>query len=347
MDDVRTVAGELHRLAENEPLGAFDTAELLERGRRGRRRRKLFTAGGAIAGVAAIALAVGLLPNLGSAASEPPVSGDQTQNSLFEPVPGWPRGEAGAGQKLTKEEATRRCDLRYPQYKGKTLRGSTFSTGQSAMYDIKIGEKDAMCNVPGGDKPIAALVRAAMADPVPTTAADQLRNCSVRAWVDLTGWRVVASDQSKRLATTILIAISPSGRKAIACELDPIGPYRSEDFNNSQFLTLGSLGPNDPVTTPGKGAKHADLFAGAGGGGGYCPGTACTKNYNFTGWGRVSSTATKVSIKMGSDPAHVVPVTDGWFALTYVSKADQSTVKNPPTITAYDKHGKIVKIIQH
>jgi hypothetical protein len=166
----------------------------------------------------------------------------------------------------------------------------------------------------------------------------------VQAWVDVTGWRVVASDQSQRLGTTILIAISPSGQKAMSCALAPFpnGP----DLTNSQFLTLGSLGPNDPVTNPAKDSKHADLFAGGGGGGGYCPGTPCTKNYNFTGWGRVSSKATKVSIKMGSDPAHVVAVNDGWFALTYVSKADQNAVKNPPTITAYDKLGRIVKIVQ-
>jgi hypothetical protein len=362
MEDVRTVATELHRLAEAEPQEPFDTAQLLTRGRRGLRRRRLFTAGGAVAGVAAVALAVSVLPGLGTGQDPLPAAGGDSGKSLFEPLPGVPRGEASAGQKLTKEEATRRCDLRYPEHKGRGLNGSgPFWSGRSATYAARNGSGPAspgrgvprsggfdftVCIVPGGDKPSTALVTAAEKDPLPTTAAGQLRNCSVQAWVDLTGWRVVASDQSRRLRTTMLIAVSPSGRKAIACQLDPVVPGGGPEFNNSQFLALHALGADDPVISPSKGSKHAGLFAGGGGGGGYCPGDPCTKNYNFTGWGRVPSNATTVSIKMGTDPAHVVPVTDGWFALSYVSKADQSTVKNPPTITAYDKRGKVVTVVK-
>ncbi|NIK56192.1 hypothetical protein [Kribbella shirazensis] len=343
MDDVRTVAEELHRLAEAEQQDPIDTAQLLARGRRGLRRRRLLGAGGALAGVAAIALAASFLPNLGTSTEPLPVAGGD--NSLFEPVPGVPRGEESAGQKLTAEEATRRCDLRYPVHKGKSLpRSGTYWSGRSATYSSR-GDF-AVCIVPGGDKPSAALIAAAKRDPMPTTAAGQLRNCSVQAWVDLTKWHVVAVDRSTRLRTTMLIAVSPTGRKAIACQLDAALPVSGQEFNNSQFLTLGSLDENDPVTSAGKGSKHADLFAGGGGGGGFCPERSCTKNYFFTGWGRVASNATTVKLQMGSDPAHVVPVTDGWFALTYVSKADHSTVKNPPTITAYDKRGKVVKVVQ-
>lgn len=341
MDDVRTVAGELHLLAEDEALEPFDTAALVARGRRGRRRRRLFGAGGAIAGVAAVALAVTFLPDLGTA-DQPQVAGSDTQSSLFEPVPGVPHGEAGAGQKLTKDEATRRCELRYPEAKGKTLQGTRFESGRTAMYDMKNRQKPGTCLVPGGDKPTQALVAAAEKDPLPATTAGQLRNCSVQTWMDLTKWRVLAVDQSKRLGTTMLVAISPSGQKAISCQLYP---FEHRNFASTQILTLGSLGPSDPVLTPAKGSKPAELFAGGGGGGSYCPGTPCTKSYNFTGWGRISSEATTVSIKMGTDPAHVVPVNDGWFALSYVSKADMSTVKNPPTITAYDKHGRVVQTV--
>ncbi|WP_350280672.1 hypothetical protein [Kribbella sp. HUAS MG21] len=361
MDNERTVAAELHRLAENEAHEPIDALQLVARGRRGLRRRRLFTAGGAVAGVAAIALAVSVLPGLGATEDPLPVA-----SGSFEPVPGVPGGEAGAGQKLTKEEATRRCDLRYPEHKGRELNGNgPFWSGRPATYGGKDGSGPAtsprpgsserpatskldfaVCVVPGGDKPSAALVAAAAKDPAPTTAAGQLRNCSVQTWVDLTGWSIVASDQSPRLRTAVLVAISPSGQKAVACQLDALPANAGQEFTNSQFLTVDALDPNDPITTPGKGSKHANLFAGGGGGGGYCPGTPCSKNYFFTGWGRVPSSAATVSIKMGTDPAHVVPVTDGWFALSYVSKSDHSTVKNPPTITAYDKRGKVVKVVQ-
>jgi hypothetical protein len=108
---------------------------------------------------------------------------------------------------------------------------------------------------------------------------------------------------------------------------------------------LGSYTASDPVLTPAKGTKHAELFAAAGGGG-YCPAKKCTNNYSYTGWGRVASNATKVRLQLGPD-VHEVAVTDGWFAFSYVGTADQSVVKNSPKLTAYDKFGKVVKAINY
>jgi hypothetical protein len=345
MDDVREIRAELQRLAEAEAMDPLDTARLLARGHRGRRRRTVLTAGAAIGGVAVIALAASLLPSLGVAGKQPGVAGDQGQVSMFEPVPGVPRGEAGAGQTVTKEEATRRCALRYPQYTQPVEGTGSYQAGRTTMYEMKIGEKYAECTIPGGDKPSAALVAAATKDPMPTSAAGQLRNCSVHLWVDLTRWRVVASDQSKRLATTMLVAISPSGRKAVACQLAPSRMGGASAGGHAQFLTLNSLGASDPILTPAKGTRPADLFV-ASGGGSYCPGTPCTGNYHYIGWGRVSSTATKVRLELGPGPAHEVPVTDGWFAFSWLSPGPDDTVTRP-RLTAYDAAGKVVKVISH
>lgn len=343
MDDVREVRAELQRLAEAEALKPLDTDELLARGRRGRRRRTALAAGAAISGVAVVALVVSLMPGV-SVAEEPGFAGDQNQNSQFEAVPGIERGEDAAGQTITKDEAVRRCALRYPEHKKAMQSPASVKAGSTAMYAPEIGSKFAACTIPGGDKPKAELVAAAEKDPLPTTAAGQLRNCSVQLWVDLTGWRVMVADQSERLGTTVLVAISPSGKKAVACELAP--PTAGEPMPGATpFLTLNALNENDPVLTPRKGAKHAELFVASGGGGGYCPGTPCTKQYHYTGWGRVASTATKVRLELGPGPTHDVEVVDGWFAFTWVSPGPATKV-SAPKLTAYDKAGKVVKVIR-
>ncbi|MEV0290563.1 hypothetical protein AB0H36_41085 [Kribbella sp. NPDC050820] len=344
MDDVREVRAELQRLAEAEALEPFDTDGLLARGRRGRRRRTVLAAGAAISGVAVVALVVSLIPGGSVADKEPGFAGDQNQNSQFEAVPGIERGEAAAGQTITKEEAVRRCALRYPDHKQALQAAGSVKAGSTAMYAFEMGARFAACTIPGGDKPKAELVAAAEKEPLPTTAAGQLRNCSVQLWVDLTGWRVMAADQSARLGTTVLVAISPSGKKAVACELAP--RTAGEPMPGATpFLTLNALGDKDPVLTPGKGAKHAELFVASGGGGGHCPGTPCTKQYNYTGWGRVSSTATKVRLELGPGPTHDVEVVDGWFAFTWLSPGPATKV-SAPKLTAYDKAGKVVKVIR-
>src|SRR5262249_32560053 len=146
------------------------------------RRRRFLGMGGAVAGVAAVALAVTLIPNHTATGGNPGVAGSRTETSQFSPVPGIPRGEDGAGQRISKQEAERRCALRYPGTNG-SMRGTTgFRSVSSQAYVDKAaadGQRIRFCSIPGGDKPSAALVAAAKADPFPKSAADQLRNCSV------------------------------------------------------------------------------------------------------------------------------------------------------------------------
>src|SRR5262249_32932366 len=160
----------------------------------------------------------------------------------------------------------RRCALRHPEVK-KPLRGTGPSrSGDSLTYEVQNGEKFVACIVPGGGKPSAALIAAAAKDPVPATTAGQLRNCSALIWGDLTRWRVVASDQSKRRATTSLVAISPSGRKVVACQLQPPRPGMptANEEGNSRFITSGSY-------TADKGSTQMELSGGFGAGGSFCP----------------------------------------------------------------------------
>jgi hypothetical protein len=112
----------------------------------------------------------------------------------------------------------------------------------------------------------------------------------------------------------------------------------------SVVLTLDALGPDDPVLTHGKGSRGSDLFVGGGGGGSYCPGTPCPDNYHYSGWGRLVSKATTVRLQLGPGPVHEVPVTDGWFAFTSLSAVSDDQVGRPK-LTAYDKDGKVVKVI--
>ena len=347
MEDVREVSAELHRLADSEPLDPFDTDALLTRGHRGRRRRKLLGVGGAVAGVAAIAVAASLLPGLTSANDKPGVANDHTQHAGFSPVPGVPSGEAGADQRITKAEATRRCSLQNPGEK-RPLEGATDGNARSGhlmLYQIKIGEKSGHCTVPGGDRPSAALVAAAAKDPVPAGMADKLRNCSVIAWIDVTDWRVVASDQSKALGKAAIVAISPSGHKVVDCELSSAKQPGSELSRSATFLTLTNLNSSDPVLDPSDKSVRADMYAGAGGGGG-CVNRTCSI-YGMSGWGRVkSTTATTVRLRIGSAPAYEVPVgPGGWFAYTWFTKSKYK-ITDQPKVAAYDKTGKVVKVFQ-
>jgi hypothetical protein len=342
MEDVHEVSAELRRLAESEAMGPLDTTQVLQRGRRGRRRRKLLGAGGAVAGVAVIALGASLLPNLTSAGNPPSVAGPPEQ---FGPVPGVPRGEASADQRITHEEAERRCALRNPDETRKLEGKGTARSGHMMMYEFKVGAKGTDCIVPGGDKPSAELVAAAAKDPLPKSTADKLRNCSVLAWVDVTGWQVVASDESKTLGQAEVVAISPTGHKVMECAFQTDVPSRTGLQGNTTFATLTNLTSSDPVLNPADKSPRTDMYA-AGGGGGACTAGVC-HGWGMSGWGRVASKdAATVRLRIGNGRIYQVPVGEGgWFAFTWKSTAryKQGTL---PKVAAYTKAGKVVKVFE-
>ncbi|MDX2970910.1 hypothetical protein [Kribbella solani] len=338
MDDTREVSAELHRLADGEPLEPFDTAQLVAKGRRGRRRRKLFGAGGAVAGVAVIALGATLVPNLTSADRQPSVAGQDS--SMFGPVPGVPSGEDGVNQTISKAEAERRCALRNPEQK-LPLMGKTFRSVHSAVYDFRNGTKPESCDIPGGDKPTAALIAEVQKRKIPADLAGQLKACSVAAWSDLTKWTVVAQDRNAALGKAVLVAVSPSREKAVSCILQTgeSGPWYN--LTSISSLTLDKIDPNLDPAMPAVGNKRLDLYSG-GGGGGQCTNGTCFGD-TYVDWGRAASNATKVKVQQGTGPVQEVPVNDGWFAYVFTSKA-KHPAKVFPKATAYDKNNKVVRV---
>jgi hypothetical protein len=343
MDDVREISAELHRLADSETMQPLDTTELLTRGRRTRRRRKLLGTGGAIAGVAVIALGASLLPDLSSADSQPGVAGGPPDQ--FQPVPGVPRGEAGADQRISVAEAQRRCELRNPDQKRKLINTKGARSGHVALYDLKVGDKKDLCIVPGGDRPSPELVAAADKDPMPKSIAGKLRNCAVLAWIDVTGWQVVASDESKALGQAEVVAVSPTGHKVMDCSLHTNVPGATGLQGDTTFVTLTNLTSSDPQLNPAVKSGRTDMYVG-GGGSGACTAGVC-KGWGTSGWGRVASKdAVTVRLRIGNGPVYQVPVGEGgWFAYTWKTSAPHPQ-KTYPKVAAYDKAGKIVKVFE-
>lgn len=345
MEDTREVSAELDRLTDNEPPVGFDAGTVLTRGRRGLRRRRFLTAGGAVAGVAAAALAVTLVPNLVTSSNDPGVAGAET--SQFSAVPGVPRGEDGAGQRISKQEAERRCALRYPGAKV-TMKGKAGFRSVSSAF-LAPGAKvqnTFVCSIPGGDKPSAALVAAAKADPFPDDPAGQLRNCSVNAWVDMTKWHVQVSDRLnlteknyRGFSRELLVAISPSGKTAIACQL-PTDQLRSAGYGwGVTAVRLDDLGTDYPrmMWPDGTLGKEIATILPEGTD---CNGGTCGKSLP-SGWGRAPENTAKIVVQVGSGPKYEAPVKDGWFAFTAFDKTSHTT-KDRLTVRAYDKNGTLL-----
>lgn len=333
MDDI---GAELRRLVIKDPLDPIDAHALLERGRRSRRRRRLLSAGGGIAGVAAVAIAASLLPNLNSAVDQPAVTGTETPAtktaaSDFTPVPGVPRGEAAVNQKLSFAEATRRCTLRYPDNKLSLRKNFFWYAGLTVPYELKQGSPYAVCTIPGGDKPSAALLAAARRDPMPATAAGQLRNCSVLYWTDLTKWRILTSETSPGLATS-LTAVSPSGRSVVSCALAPKWEDNANPFGSGPRLITVAARATDPFD---------DNFSFSGGQQG-CRGTKC-KGWLYVADGRLPANITRIRIEPIAGGHHDVKVVNGWYSIAWLNGDPQA--RPDSTMTAYDKHGNVLKVI--
>ncbi|NUR99916.1 MAG: hypothetical protein HOV67_32245 [Kribbellaceae bacterium] len=283
------------------------------------------------------------MPNLIAADKQPTVAGSGQQDALFEPVPGVPRGEDAVGVPVSNAEALRRCKLRLPDMKGPldNVVGG-YRTGDRATSDIKITKRVQLCTVPGGDRPTAALLARLRKDPVPTDPATQLLNCSAQSWVDVTKWRIVASARSKTWPSVLLTAVSPSGRKAIACEIEKNSLNGGMVMRGTTLLNLDSfVQGKDPILTPAKGSQRAELYTGRDVSGQKCGTKMC---YEVRGWGRVASTATRVHLEIGPSAHTDIPVTDGWFAYLWQSQPTTARI-DALTMTAYDKSGKVVRTL--
>lgn len=337
MEDVREISAELHRLADSAPSDPLDTTQLLARGRSGRRRRRLLSIGGAVTAVAAIVVGASLIP----AGARTEIASD----AQFTPVPGVPLGEAGAGQVVSRAEAARRCALRYPNESVTLEEPSPATTRSGQFVTLKVGTKSLPCIVPGGDKPSAELQAELAKDRLPVSAADKLRNCSVIAWVDLTSWQVVATDRSTGFGKASLVAISPSGRKAVECELESTKDRYDGIEGATDFVSLAGLGGDHLATVPAERSTRADLFSTGSAIGEACTGTVC-RGDSLVGFGRVASkSAAAVRLRIGTGPIYQVPVgPGGWFTFTWQSGPYKDGAY--PSIAAYDHTGKLLKVFR-
>ena len=350
--DEAEARGVLQTLVDREHFEPIPTAPVLERARRSHRRRRWATGGTAIAAVLAVSVGAPLLADLGkdsrgtdSPAASPATSARTAVEPPFTPVPGVPQGDraligSGRVETLTAREATRRCLLRYP--------GAPFVVDESAptlhrvgrFTGVHRGDKRLMnCMVPGDSRPSAALVAAAKADPLPTSDAGLLRNCSVQMWHNLTNWRIVARDRDPA-GQVMLIAVSPSGRFRATCHLTsgalsrhdgeesdtrPSAPYASE----SRYGTQTQL-------------RQIALEHLAGQGSQTCGNQPNCVGFMYYETALIPQNVAKVRFRAKDGRTHDVTVgADGMYAFVWTDPSTRDGGLNL-TYTAYDANGKVV-----
>jgi hypothetical protein len=331
MQDAQEIGAELHRLADTDPMTRIDATGLLERGRRGRRRRRVASISGLAAGVIAIGAGVALVPGIGSAHREPEVAG--TAAALFTPLPGVPQGEAALG-KITQAEAERRCTIRYGAKPLAKFHPSVYRATMGLMSPLP-GKKNMFgpgCTVPGDSRPTAAALAKVKADPVPQTADGQLLNCSVQMWHDLTKWRVTDTEQAETGNGQVLrmLAVSPSGRSAASCDL-PMTAFAAKASRPS-ILTA----ENETVMP----LSGVAVYMGSGE-------IGCKSNcrgWTYENYGRVDPAITRIHLKAANGATHDLTVTNGWYAL-YWSNGDLKS-RRAATLTAYNASGQPLKTVK-
>jgi hypothetical protein len=308
------IGAELQRLASDDPLNPVDVTGLLERGRRGRRRRRIGSVTGLAAGVAVIGVGAALVPGIVRAHREPEVAA--TAQALFTPMPGVPQGEAALGN-LSQKEAERRCTVRYgvrplAKFDPRVYRATMGIMSPLSKKNDLFGPG---CIVPGDSKPTAEASALAKADPVPQTADGQLRNCSVQFWHDLTKWRVVTTERVEgALGNKVLrlLAVSPTGRSAVSCGL----PLSAESAYLAKVSRPSILTAQTERLVP-----LSDVGA--------------------TNYGRVDLAIARIQVKSPTGATHDVTVTNGWFSLY----APTDDLRNA-TLTAYDASGQVIKTVK-
>ena len=169
----------------------------------------------------------------------------------------------------------------------------------------------------------------------------------MNAWVDMTKWHIQVSDRLnldgeknyRGFSRELLIAISPSGKTAIACQL-PVDDIRGGGYGwGVTALRLDDLGTDYPRMqwpdgTLGK--EIATILPE----GTDCNGNVCGRSLP-SGWGRAPADTTKIVVQIGSGPQYESPLKDGWFAFTALDKNSHST-NEPLKVRAYDKDGKLL-----
>lgn len=327
MNDDQDIRGQLRRMASGHPLGPMDSGLLLDRGRRGKRRRRwAATGGGTLAAVSVVALVATMAPRLDARTTDvpPPASspGRTTAAPDFTPLPGVPPGDLALA-KLGNAEVARRCLLRGTRLWPDDRR---FGIGPQAtgltVITNKVGERPRMCTIPGDSRPSAALIAAAAADPLPADDARRLRNCAVKVWHNLTGWRLVAKDTQPGVGTN-LVALSPSGKFVLHCTLTARG---------QSLMDIGSI---RPISGSPPGRMTQPPIAGHQ----TCGGPQACIGYLYSEAGQVARYVARIRLTASNGRTHDITVNDGWYALAWAN-GDPEDVEL--TVTEYDAAGRVL-----
>lgn len=330
MYDDKELGAELHRLAGADPLGPIDSQQLLARGRRGRRRRRVLSSAGLAATVAVGLVGASLLPDIGQAGRDSDPAGTPNAQPDFTPLPGVPKGDGAI--EMTKKEAERRCGIRTGVTRPLANYAPPFKVGErvgnAVAGDPMPGPYE--CTVPGDSKPSAAVIAKAVKDPMPASKAGQLRNCSVLFWHDMSGWKVVATETMKGYGT-VLTALSPTGRYVAICELGPkLDPKNGWPMGSGPSTYRTSLYARNKLEHFGQAGSRGDEGS-------------CTAN--CVGWvykesGRVASNIVRIRLTAPNGRTHDIKVVDGWYVLSWANGDPKN--RNGGTTTAYDKNGNVV-----
>lgn len=348
--DEDAVRGALHTLVERASFEPVPSAPVLDRTRRGRRRRRWATGGAAVAAVLAIATGATVLADLGGGpdGSDTAVSNGRTgTDPAFTPLPGVPRGEAaiiGSGRDgvLAAAEAARRCGLRYP--------GGPFTVDESAPYLLRpgriimvrrVGERRLTeCTIPGDSRPSVALAAEAEADPLPTGATGLLRNCSVQMWHDLTGWRIVARDRDPA-GQAILVAVSPSGRFRATCHL-ATGALKAHFDGRGSGTRPTALSEAEKRWASTVDVRQTTLEHIGSQGGQTCGSQPECLGFVYYETGQVLDQVARVRFTAKDGRTHDITVgEDGWYAFAWTDGSTRVSGLNL-TATAYDANGKVL-----
>jgi hypothetical protein len=344
MYEDQEIGAELRKLAAQDPLDPISGQQLLQRGRKGKLRRRI--AGGAsvvVAASAAVVVAAGVLPGLGSSGGtggEAPVAGGggvsadsaaSAGKDMFQPLAGVPHGEAALGE-LSPTEAVRRCVLRYP--------GATYAAGDDKRHPRgyragfglpnvdATGATPTICLVPGDSRPTAAAIDLARSNPLPKSESGMLHNCSVMFWHDFSDWKVVASERLDGVGASVL-AQSPSGKYVVNCELDAKNLGLNGSGVGSEIIAVGSALRQKPSELTGMTGFQSCSD----------PTRKCV-GWVYPGGGRVDPRITRLRITAANGKSHELTVRNGWFAL-YWGDGDPKGVPGA-TVTAYDRNGAVV-----
>ncbi|MFC0627157.1 hypothetical protein [Kribbella deserti] len=353
-DEIRAL---LRRMADDEEFEPVPLVPLMDRGRRGLFRRRVFSAVMAGTAVAAVVMAAAVVPGVLAAEPDAPAAASTR-------LPGTRPGDA-ALEPVPVPEALRRCQLQWSAVSGRDVGAITVMSSRLEQQQptfTKVGmvrpgrpqtvvdaqRQTFVCLIPGDYRPSETDLAIASRDTaLPTRKDDLLRRCSTEFWHDLSDWRVVTQQTA---GTTLLQAVmlSPSGRYAAHCTISdhatrsvvraiPVERPLIEVVGNTKGNTKGT----NLVTRLSIGANEVlGLQAGSACG---MASTGCL-SWVFYGSGRVSPQIARMVIKYGAK-SETIDVADGWYAVAFetsVNDRDGRPGKVGP-LMAYDTNGQLVK----